>query len=141
MTKLMKGLMKRRTLFATLLALTIFGAVYGFAATLNVSPSALSAGNASLPSCQGSTAPTTAYGLAYQTSPSAGYYVTSVNVSGLNAACAGKTVSVVLTDSGNASLASGSITIPAGGGTATISSLTGSAAASGVANVNVAING
>jgi len=141
MTSLLKNLMKRRTLFATLLALTIFGAVYGFAATLNVSPTALSAGNASLPSCQGATAPTTAYTLAYQTSPSAGYYVTGVNVSGINAACATKTVSVVLTDSSNASLASGSVAIPGGGGTATISSLTGSALASSVANVNVAING
>jgi len=141
MTKLIKGLMKRRVLFATLLALTIFGAVYGFAATLNVSPTALSAGNASLPSCQGATAPTTAYGLTYQSSPAAGYYVTSVNVSGLNSACAGKTVSVVLTDSSNTSLASGNVAIPVGGGTATISSLTGSAIASSVANVNVAING
>jgi hypothetical protein len=50
-------------------------------------------------------------------------------------------VSVVLTDGSNTSLASGSVAIPAGGGTATISSLTGSALASSVANVNVAING
>lgn len=141
MSTLIKSLMKRRTLFATLLALTIFGAVYGFAATLNVTPTALSAGNAALPSCQGATAPTTAYGLTYETTPSAGYYVTSVDVSGLDSTCAGKTVSVVLTDSGNASLASGSVTIPSGGGTATISSLSTPALASTVANVNVAING
>ncbi len=141
MSKVFSGLMKRRTLFATLLALTIFGAVYGFAATLNVSATALSAGNATLPSCQGATAPTTAYGLTYQGTGTAGYYVTSVTVSGINSACAGKTASVVLTDSSNTSLASGSVAIPAGGGTATVSSLTGSALASSVQNVNVAING
>ena len=50
--KALKTMMKRRMLFATLLALTMFGAVYGFAATLSVSANALSAGNASLPSCQ-----------------------------------------------------------------------------------------
>ena len=36
MQKLLDNLIKRKTLFALVLALTIFGAVYGFAATLNV---------------------------------------------------------------------------------------------------------
>ena len=36
MTKALTALAKKKTLFALVLALTIFGAVYGFAATLNV---------------------------------------------------------------------------------------------------------
>ena len=141
-TRTLKGLLKRRMLFATLLALTMFGAVYGFAATLSVSATALSAGNASLPSCQVGS-PTSSYGLAYDSTvgTSGGYKVSSVTVSGLTAACASKTVSVVLTDSSNAQLATGSATIPAGGGSVAISSLTGTAPASSVSGVQIAING
>ena len=46
MTNALKALAKKKTLFALVLALTIFGAVYGFAATLNVGTNQLSAGNA-----------------------------------------------------------------------------------------------
>lgn len=142
MTTFAKGLMKRKFLFATLLALTMFGAVYGFAATLSVSPNALSAGNASLPSCQ-TGSPTSSYGLTYDSTlgSAGGYKVSSVTVSGLSSACAAKTVSVVLTDSSNAQLATGNATIPAGGGSVAISSLTGTADASSVAGVQIAING
>jgi len=141
-SKALKGLMRRRMLFATLLALTMFGAVYGFAATLSVSATALSAGNASLPSCQ-TGSPTSSYGLTYDSSlgTSGGYKVSSVTVSGLSATCADKTVSVVLTDSSNTELANGNTTIPTGGGSVTISSLTGTADAANVAGVHVAING
>ena len=38
------ALVKKKTIFALVLALTIFGAVYGFAATLNVGNGQLSAG-------------------------------------------------------------------------------------------------
>jgi hypothetical protein len=142
MSKIAKGLMKRKFLFATLLALTMFGAVYGFAATLSVSSNALSAGNATLPSCQ-TGSPTSSYGLAYDSTlgSTGGYKVSSVTVSGLSAPCASKTVSVVLTDASNAQLATGSATIPAGGGSVAIASLTGSAPAASVAGVQIAING
>ena len=50
MQKLLTNLIKRKTLFALVLALTIFGAVYGFAATLNVGANTLSAGNATVAS-------------------------------------------------------------------------------------------
>ena len=57
MTKTLKTLAKRRTIFAVVLALTIFGAVYGFAATLSVGANTLSAGNASVASCETSGTP------------------------------------------------------------------------------------
>ncbi len=65
MIKATKALAKRRTLFAVVLALTIFGAVYGFAATLNVGTDTLSAGNATVASCQTSGSPTGTYTTAY----------------------------------------------------------------------------
>ena len=52
MSKAIKALANHRTIFASVLALTIFGAVYGFAATLNVGTNTLSAGNATVASCQ-----------------------------------------------------------------------------------------
>ena len=53
MQKLLTNLIKRKTLFALVLALTIFGAVYGFAATLNVGANTLSAGDASVAATPG----------------------------------------------------------------------------------------
>src|SRR3954453_18753714 len=106
MTKSIKTLAKKRTLFALLLALTIFGAVYGFAATLNVGANALSAGNAAVASCQSSGTPTGTYALTYD-STIPGYKVSGVTVTGMDPLCNGKTVSVTLTGTGNASLASG----------------------------------
>src|SRR5881392_2127277 len=57
----LKALARKKTLFALVLALTIFGAVYGFAATLSVGTNQLSAGNATVASCQASGTPTGTY--------------------------------------------------------------------------------
>ena len=65
MIKATKALAKKRTLFAVVLALTIFGAVYGFAATLNVGSSTLSAGNQTVASCETTGTPTGTYTTAY----------------------------------------------------------------------------
>ena len=85
----LKALMKKKTLFAFVLALTIFGAVYGFAATLNLSTNQLSAGNATVASCQATT-PVASYAVAYD-STLGGYKVGTVTVTSLDAACATKT--------------------------------------------------
>ena len=74
-----KALAQKKTLFALVLALTIFGAVYGFAATLNVGSNQLSAGNASVASCQASGTPTGTYTVAYDSTLS-GYSVSGVTV-------------------------------------------------------------
>jgi hypothetical protein len=142
MTKSIKTLAKRRALFAILLALTIFGAVYGFAATLNVGANALSAGNAAVASCQASGSPTGTYALTYDpTLP--GYKVSSVSVTGMDPACNGKTVSVTLTGAANASLASGNAVYNSAGASTTvaITSLVGTPNATGVTGVSVAVNG
>jgi hypothetical protein len=140
MQKLLTNLIKRKTLFATVLALTIFGAVYGFAATLNVGANTLSAGNASVASCQASGTPTGTYSVAYDTATAA-YKVSGVTVTSLDANCAGKSIAVTLTGaSGATNLASFTGTVPVGGGSLNLTPGSTVAAAS-VTGVSVAING
>ena len=141
MKSLLSNLIKRKTLFASVLALTIFGAVYGFAATLNVGTDSLSAGNASVASCETGTA-TGTYTVAYDTA-TAGYKVSGVSINGLDAACAGKAVSATLTSaSGATSLATLTGTAPAGGGSLSLGAPTGGpVSAASVTGVSVAING
>jgi hypothetical protein len=124
---------------ALLLALTIFGAVYGFATTLNVGSSPLAAGNASVASCQAAGSPTGAYTVAYD--PALGSYgIAGITVKNLDAGCAAKTVSVTLTGAANAILATISGVVPAGGGSLALSPGTAVAAAN-VTGVSVGING
>jgi hypothetical protein len=134
----LKALMKRKTLFAFVLALTIFGAVYGFAATLYLSTNQLSAGNATVASCQ-TTTPVASYAVAYD-STVPGYKVGTITVTSLDAACATKTVSVTLTGAANASLNTVTGVVPAGGG---VMALTPGATVSAalVTGLSVAVNG
>jgi hypothetical protein len=137
--KLLTNLIKRKTVFALVLALTIFGAVYGFAATLNVGANTLSAGNATVASCETNTA-TGTYQVAYDTTNKA-YGVTGVTVTGLDAPCAGKTVSVTLTGSSGAqNLETFTGTVPVGGGSLAVTP-SGFISAANVSGVSVAING
>ena len=136
---MIKAITSKRTLFASILALTIFGAVYGFAATLNVGTNTLSAGNATVASCQVTGTPTGTYTTSYN-STIPGYAVASVIVTGLDDTnCNGKAVSVTLTGAANASLATFSGTVPASGNlTLTPGSVV---SAAGVQGVSVALNG
>ena len=139
MTKTLKTLAKRRTILAVVLALTIFGAVYGFAATLSVGTNTLSAGNASVASCQTTGTPTGPYAVTYD-STTGGYKVSTVNVTNLDTLCAGKAISVTLTGASNVNLNTIAGVVPVGGGTLALTpGATVSAAA--VTGVSVAING
>jgi hypothetical protein len=139
MRKTLKALAAKKTLFALVLALTIFGVVYGFAATLNVGTDQLSAGSAAVGSCQASGSPTGTYAVAYD-STLGGYKVSGVTVTGIDAGCASKSVSVTLTGSSNSNLGTLTGTGPAGGGSLALTpgSTISAAAVTGVA---VAING
>jgi hypothetical protein len=139
MTKAIAALAQKKTLFALVLALTIFGAVYGFAATLNVGTNQLSAGNATVASCQASGTPTGTYTVAYDSSIS-GYKVSGVTVTGLDAGCASKAISVTLSGTSGTGLNTISGTVPVGGGTLALTP--GSVVdAKNVTGVAVAING
>ena len=139
MRNMVKALAAKKTLFALVLALTIFGAVYGFAATLNVGTDQLSAGNATVASCQASGTPTGTYAVAYD-STLGGYKVSGVTVTGLDAGCATKGVSVTLTGAANANLGTITGTVPAGGGSLGLTPGSTISAAS-VTGVAVAIHG
>jgi len=141
MSKAMKALAKRRTLFAAVLALTIFGAVYGFAATLNVGTNTLSAGNATVASCQVTGTPTGTYTTAYD-STLGGYKVASVVVTGLDDTnCNGKAISVTLTGSSNSVLQTINGNVPASGNLTLTPAASPTISAASVTGVSVAING
>jgi fibronectin-binding autotransporter adhesin len=137
--KALKAFAAKKTIFALVLALTIFGAVYGFAATLNVGTNQLSAGNASVASCQASGTPTGTYTVAYD-STLAAYKVSGVTVTGIDTNCASKTVSVTMTGAAGANLGTLSGTAPVGGGSLALTPGSTISAAS-VTGVAVAING
>jgi hypothetical protein len=139
MRKTLKALTRHKTLFALVLALTIFGAVYGFAATLNVNSNTLSAGNASVASCQATGTPTGTYSVAYD-STVPGYKVTNVTVTGIDTNCASKNVSVTLTGAANANLVTLTGTAPVGGGSLSLP-VASSVSAASVTGIHVAING
>jgi hypothetical protein len=142
MKNTIKTLAKKRTLISVVLALTIFGAVYGFAATLNVGANSLSAGNATVASCQASGTPTGTYTLAYDSAIN-GYKVSGITVTGMDPNCNGKTVSVTLTGAGNASLANGNAVYSSAGANTSVAigSLSATPSATTVTGVAVAVNG
>ena len=127
---------------AIVLALTVFGATYGFAATLGFSTQALGAGNAAVVSCQASGIPKGVYNTLYDPSLG-GYRITSVTVTGIDPSCNGKSVSVTLTNAANVALASGAGTYSSAGSNTTlaISSLSAMPAAAAVGGLSVAVNG
>ena len=142
MIKATKALAKRRTLYAVVLALTIFGAVYGFAATLNVGTNTLSAGNQAVLSCQAGTV-TGTYTPAYTATAPAGYKVSNIVLNGLDTTgtgCGSKAISVTLTDSSNAILGTFTGTVPTTGTSMSIAAGSTIPVAS-VSGLNIAIDG
>ncbi len=140
MSKSLKALMKKKTLFAFVLALTIFGAVYGFAATLNVGTNQLSAGNAAVASCETVGTPTATYAVAYDSSLP-GYKVSLVTVTGIDAGCIGKTVSVQPTGTAFAALGAPLTGTAIAGGTLVMPAPAAPLSAALVTGLSVSING
>ncbi len=114
------GLTKTSKLvLATVVSVTVFGSVYGFAASLGISTSGLGADNKVVASCgSGMTfAYTTSY---YSALP--GYAVNGINLTSIPAGCLGKSLAVTFSDSGNAALGTQvTATLPASGTTSTVS--------------------
>jgi hypothetical protein len=130
--------MKKRLFISALVLGTVFVSVFGFAATLGVSPGGIGAGSGSVGSCDGDGVATT-YADAWDTVDKR-YEVTSVTVTGIADTCDGKTLKAALTDSSNVSLGDGSVTVPTGAGTtATVSTLSANPSAAAVSNVHVVI--
>jgi hypothetical protein len=135
------GLTKTSKLvLATVTSVTVFGSVYGFAASLGVSTSGLGADNKVVASC--GSGMTFAYTTSYY-SGLPGYAVNGISLSNIPAGCLNKSLAVTFTDGSNAALGSQvTASLPATGTTSTVS-ITPSADdidASKVANVSVVVS-
>jgi len=129
----------RKVLAVSLAVLGVAGLSLASASTLNVtgSGSTIQAGVDAVGACQGTSAVAASFGAPVLTSGA--YRTTSVSLSGIVAACAGKSLKVAFLDSTGTSVESAAITLPAASGaplatqTVTVGSGLDSAALSKVA--------
>ena len=102
---------RRRRGVVLLFGIAAFGLAAASAASLGgLTSGSLGADNGAVSSCD-TNGVSIAYGTPTYDATAGVYKVSSVSVSGIDAACAGKTVAVTLSDAGNASLGSGSVVI------------------------------
>jgi hypothetical protein len=137
MRKIRNSKRTTKLVLAAVIASIVFAGVYGFAASLGLSSSALSAGNAVVASC--GSGMQAAYSTAYSaTLP--GYSVSSVNLSSIPAGCLSKTYTIQLTGAAGATIGAAMTgTLPASGTTANIST-TGNVDASLVTGISVVVS-
>ena len=127
--------MRTRYVVPAVVGVVVFGAVTAFAASLSVSSGSLSAGNATVQSCN-STASVT-----YNTAQSAGVYKVTTAPVTTAAACAGMSYRVTLTGASNASLGEVTGTLDATTGAALPDFTSAGISASAVQGVSVVITG
>lgn len=136
MSKVFKSLVASKMALAAVSAVTVFGGVYGFAASLGTTTSGLGASSNIVASCG------TGIAASYTTGYSAtvpGYTVTQVNLASIPAGCLSKGYKIQLTGASGAAVGSEmSGTLPASGTSATIAT-TGTVDASLVQGVSVVI--
>jgi hypothetical protein len=121
---------------------TIFGGVYGLAASMGVSSETLGAGTAAGAACQ-STTLTPSYATAYDASIP-GYKVGVVTVNGLDTTagkCASKSFKITLVNASNATLGEATGSTPASGTSFTADFTSGGISASSVSGIHVLITG
>ncbi len=125
----------KRILIAALAAVMTFGAVYGLAASLNLTTDSLGAADTTVAACQAG-ALTATYTTSYSAS-TPGYTVGTVTVTGLAATCYSKAYRITLSGAGDASLGEATGTTPASGSSfaATFSPAVDAAAVAGIAVV------
>ena len=128
-----------KLLLATVMSVTVFGSVYGFAASLGVSTSGLGADNKVVASC--GSGMTFAYTTSYY-SGLPGYAVNGINLSSIPNGCYGKSLAVTFSDSSNTALGSEvTATLPsAATGSVSITPSSNSIDASKVANISVVVS-
>jgi hypothetical protein len=134
----------KRLLVAVLIGTVVFGAVYGFAASLSVGSASLGAGTSAVAACQSGTL-TASYAVTYDSSIPA-YKVGVVTVNGLDTSighCGSKAYKVTLTGPGasNASLAEVTGTTPSSGTTFGPDFTTSNVNAASVTGIHVVISG
>jgi hypothetical protein len=128
----------KRVLAAIIAGMITFGAVFGLAASLNLTSDSLGAGTAVVASCQAAAMNAT-YTSAYSaTAP--GYTVGTVTVTGLAASCYTKPYKVTLSGAANASLGEATGTTP-GVGTSFAATFAPAVAGASVTGISVVISG
>ena len=105
--------MKKKIILGVVAGATVFGGVYGLAASLGLTSDTLGAGQTVVASCQ-STPVRATYSPTYDATVP-GYSSTTVTITGLAAGCLNKAYRVTLTDATNASLGEATGTTPTSG--------------------------
>ncbi|HEY6379441.1 MAG TPA: hypothetical protein VI316_09695 [Candidatus Dormibacteraeota bacterium] len=130
--------MKRKLAIRTAIVATVFGGVYGLAASLGLTSDTLGAADTVVAACQGATMNAT-----YTSTYSAiqpGYQATTVTITGLAASCYSKPYRVTLGGAAGASLGEVTGTTPSSGTTISVTPFVGVNAAS-VTSIAVVISG
>jgi hypothetical protein len=129
---------KKRLLIATAIAPVVFGAIYGLAASLNLTTDSLGAGTQVVAACQAG-----ALNATYQSSYAAatpGYTVGTVTVTGLAAGCYTKNYRITLSGAANASLGEATGTTP-NSGASFVATFSPAVSAASVTGVSVVLEG
>lgn len=101
----------KRLLLALLFGTFVYTIAFASAATIGgVTDAGVGSGNTVVASCD-TDGVSTAYGTAYSSAAPAGYNVTTVSVTGINAACNGKAISVTVAKSDGTTPATGTATV------------------------------
>ena len=126
-----------KMVIAAIAAATVFGGVYGFAASLGLTTSGLGAGNAVVAACGSGIQ--ASYTTAYSASVP-GYSVSQVNLASIPAGCLSKAYRIQLTGAAGATIGSEMTgTLPASGTTASIATA-GTPDASLVTGISVVVS-
>ena len=128
----------KRLLVMGMAAVLTFGAVYGMAASLNLTTDSLGAANSTVAACQ-SAQLTATYSSSYSTS-TPGYTVGTVTVTGLAATCYSMPYKITLSTTGNTSLGEATGTTPASG-TSFAATFSPAVSAASVTGISVVISG
>jgi uncharacterized membrane-anchored protein len=131
--------MRRRTLIAMLVALAVFGSVYGMAAGLGgITSSSVGADSGAVASCD-TNGVSSGYTTAWDATDER-YEVTAVTVSGVSDTCDGENLSVSLTDAGGAQLGTGTVAIPSSVATSFVVTMSTAASAELTEGIHVLIS-
>jgi hypothetical protein len=128
----------KRVLAALFAGVLTFGAVYGLAASLNLTSDSLGSGTAVVAACQPATLNAT-YTSTYSAA-TPGYTVGTVTVTGLAATCYTKAYKITLAGAGNASLGEATGTTPSSG-TSFAATFSPALSATSITGVTVVISG
>lgn len=128
----------KRALIVALTGVLTFGAVYGFAASLNLTTESLGAADTTVAACQAG-ALTATYTSSYS-STVPGYAVGTVTVTGLASTCYSKAYRITLSGSGDASLGEATGTTPSSG-TSFAATFSPTVNAASITGIGVVISG